>query len=131
MVKKCHDLLFCPVANLRLYADLCDLMSIDLRDGYLFRSTNKRGTKSNKPFISSAIANCLSLYLATLRMPNGETMHSFCSRCLITMSLIGVYPEDVARHVGWKSLQMVECYMQTGKVMKMSHAAWLMERQWV
>ena len=39
------------------------------------------------------------------------------------MSLIGVSPEDVARHVGWKSLQTAEYYMQTGKVMKMSHAA--------
>ena len=27
------------------------------------------------------------------------------------------------RHVGWKSLQTAEYYMQTGKVMKMSHAA--------
>ena len=27
------------------------------------------------------------------------------------------------RHVGWKSLQTAEHYMQTGKVMKMSHAA--------
>ena len=26
-------------------------------------------------------------------------------------------------HVGWKSLQAAEYYMQTGKVMKMSHAA--------
>ena len=39
------------------------------------------------------------------------------------MSLIGVSPEDIARHVGWKSLQMAEYYMQTGKVMRMSHAA--------
>ena len=27
------------------------------------------------------------------------------------------------RHVGWKSLQTAEYYMQTGKVMKMSYAA--------
>jgi len=39
------------------------------------------------------------------------------------MSLIGVSPKDIARHVGWKSLQTAEYYMQTGKVMKMSHAA--------
>jgi len=68
MVKKCRDPLFCPVANLRLSVDLCDLMSIDLIDGYLFRSTNKKGAVSNKPIIGSAIANRLSLHLATLRM---------------------------------------------------------------
>lgn len=123
MVKKCRDHPFCPVANLRLYVDLCDLMSINLRDGYLFRSTNKKGAVSSKPFIGSAIANRLSLHLTTLKMHNGETMHSFRSGCSITMSLIGVSPEDVARHVGWKSLQTAEYYMQTGKVMKMSHAA--------
>ena len=59
MVKKCRDLLFCPVANLRLYVDLCDLMSIYLRDGYLFRFTSKKGAVSNKPFNGSAIANRL------------------------------------------------------------------------
>ena len=122
MVKNCRDLLFCLMANLRFYVDLCDLMFIDLRDGYLFHSTNKKGAVSNKPFIRPGIANCLSLHLATLRIHNDETMHSFRSKCSITMSLIGVSP-DVARHVWWKSLQMAEYYMQTGKVMKISHAA--------
>ena len=39
------------------------------------------------------------------------------------MSLVGVSPEDIARHVGWKSLQTAQYYTQTPKVMKMSHAA--------
>ena len=113
------------MANLSLSVDLCDLMSIDLRDAYPFRSTSKKGPVSNKPFIRSAIANRLSLHLATLRLHNGEIMHnySFRSGCSITMSLIGVSPEDIARHVGWKSFQTAEYYMQTGKVVKMSHAA--------
>ena len=113
------------MANLRLYVDLCDLMSIDLRDAYLFRSTNKKGPLSNKPFIGSATANRLSLHLATLRLHNGEIMHNYSFRggCSITMSLIGVSPEDIARHVGCKSFQTAEYYMQTGKVVKMSHAA--------
>ena len=63
MVKKCGVLPFCPVANLRLYVDLCDLVSIDLRDVDLFRSTNKKGAVSNKPFIGSSIAIRLSLHL--------------------------------------------------------------------
>ena len=113
----------CPVANLHLHVDLCDLMFIDLRDGYLFRFNNKKGAVSNKPFIGSAIANRLSLHLATLRMHNGKTINSFRSGCSITMSLIGVSPEDIARHVWWKSPRTAEYYMQTGKVTKMSHAA--------
>lgn len=83
MAKKCRDPMFCPVANLRLYIDLCNLMSIDLRVGYLFRSTDKKGTVTGKPFIGSAIANRLTLHLETLGIHNGETMHSFRSGCSI------------------------------------------------
>ena len=36
MIRKFRDPVFCPVANLRLYVNLCDLMSIDLREGHLF-----------------------------------------------------------------------------------------------
>jgi len=39
------------------------------------------------------------------------------------MSLIGISPEDIPRHVGWNSLQTAEYYTQTRKVMKMPHAA--------
>ena len=46
-----------------------DLFFIDC---YLFHSTNKKGAVSNKPFIGSAIANRLSLHLATLRIHNRE-----------------------------------------------------------
>jgi len=123
MIKKCRDPVFCLVANLRLYVNLCDLMSIDLKDGHLLRSTDKKGAVSGKTYIGSAIANRLSLHLALLGIHHGETMHSFRSGCSITMSLIGVSPEDIVRHVGWKSLQTSEYYTQSGKVMKMSHAA--------
>jgi hypothetical protein len=51
MAKKCRVPMFCPVANLRLYIDLCNLMSIDLRVDYLFRSTDKKGTVTGKPFL--------------------------------------------------------------------------------
>ena len=35
----------------------------------------------------------------------------------ITLSHLGVAPEDIARHVGWKSLETAEYYFQTWKVM--------------
>ena len=43
MVKRCQSPIICPVANLRLYVSLCDLMSVDVRDGFLFRSMDKIG----------------------------------------------------------------------------------------
>ena len=98
MVKKCRDHPFSPVANLRLYVDLCDLMSINLRDGYLFRSTNKKGAVSSKPFIGSAIANRLSLHLTTLKMHNGETMHSFRSGCSITREASSSLVDNYVSH---------------------------------
>ena len=80
IIKKCRNPVFCSVANSCLYVNLCDLMSIDLRDGHLFRSTDKNGTVSGKPFIGSAIANRLSLHLATLGIHKGEC----------TISIVGV-----------------------------------------
>ena len=44
-------------------------------------------------------------------------MHSFKSGCSITLSLLGVPAEDVARHVGWSSAVTADYYSQTGKVM--------------
>ena len=123
MIRKCRNPVFCPVANLRLYVNLCDLMSIDLRDGHLFQSTNKKGAVSGKPFIGSAISNRLPVHLGTLGIHNGETTHSFRSSCSITMSCIGISPVDIARHVGWKSLRTAQYYTQCGEVIKKSHAA--------
>ena len=109
MVKKCSNTTVCPVSNLRLYVQLCDLMTVNLRDGHLFRTTNK-STVSTSPFIGSAVANRLVQHLKTLDIHNGESMHSFRRGCSITLSLLGVTSEEVARHVGWRSLDTAEYY---------------------
>ena len=111
-----------PVSNLRLYVQLCDLMTVNLRDSHLFRTTNK-STVSTSPFIGSAVANRLVQHLKTLGVHNGESMHSFRSGCSITLSLLGVTSVEVARHVGWRSLDTAEYYTQTKKVMNMFNTA--------
>ena len=63
MVKRCQNPIICPVANLRLYVSLCDLMSVDVRDGFLFRSMDKRDAVSNKPFVRSAAGGRLTPHL--------------------------------------------------------------------
>ena len=123
MVKKCQDGVICPVSNLELYVRLCDLMQINLRDGYLFRSLNSRGEVSNSPFIGSAVANRLTRHLQATGIHDGETMHSFRSGCSITLSMLGVPPEEVASHVGWRSLDSFKYYCQTDKVLGLNHAA--------
>lgn len=90
MVKKCKDHIACPVANLELYVKLCDLMSINLRNGYLFRVLNSKNEISELPFDGSANASRLSSHLRSAGIYSGETVHSFRSGCSITLSLLGV-----------------------------------------
>ena len=107
---------FCPVYNLNLYVALARKMCIDLKDGFLFRATDPHGHVSESPFVGSAVGNRLKKHLSDLRINNGETMHCFRSGCSITLSLIGVSYERVAKHVGWKSVEMAIYYSQCDKV---------------
>ena len=120
--EKCSNTTVCPVSNLRLYVQLCDLIAVNLRDGHLLRTTNKTAV-STSPFIVSAVANRLVQHLKTLGIHNCESMHSFRSGCSITLSLLGVSSEEVARHVGCRSLDTAEYFTQTKKVMNMSNTA--------
>ena len=95
-------------------------MNIKLREGFLFRATDPKGRVSTKPFVGSTVANCLRLHLTTLKIHEGETMHSFRSGCSITLSLLGASDDQVARHVGWKSVQTAQYYSQVPKVMELS-----------
>lgn len=42
MMKMCSDKRICPIANLRLYVQLCDLLTINLRDGHLTEQLTER-----------------------------------------------------------------------------------------
>lgn len=123
MVKTCQDHIVCPVANLDLYVRLCDAMKVNLRDGYLFRTLNSKGEVSDNPFMGSAVANRLTRHLKDVGIHSGETMHSFRSGCSITLSLLGISPEDVASHVGWRTRESFDHYCQINKVLGMDHVA--------
>ncbi|KAJ7391187.1 hypothetical protein OS493_019318 [Desmophyllum pertusum] len=126
-IKTClHDSIVCPVVNLTTYVKLADLMTINLRDGFLFRATDAKGRVSSSPFVGSTVANRLRLHLTTLNIFQGETMHSFRSGCSITLSLLGASDDQVARHVGWKSIQTAQYYSQVSKVMELSLPASLL-----
>ena len=122
-IKECPDPKTCPVANLKLYVKLCDLMGVNLREGYLFRVLNSKSEISEGPFLGSAIANRLALHLRSAGIYDGETIHSFRNGCSITLSLLGVPSQDVARHVGWSSIFTANYYSQTGKVMNSDSVA--------
>ena len=63
MIKKCPDPKICLVANSKLYVKLCDLMCVNLREGYLFRVLKSKSGISEDPFIGSTIVNRLALHL--------------------------------------------------------------------
>ena len=65
-----------------------------------------------KTFVASAVANRLTKHLTDLQIHNGPTMHSFRSGCSKPLSLLGMYYEWVAKHVGWKSLDTAIYYTQ-------------------
>lgn len=93
-ISRCQDNVICPVSNLNLYVKLCDLMKINLREGYLFRALNDTNAVSDSPFVGAAVANRLKTHLQMANIHGGETMHSLRSGCAITLSLLGVSPDD-------------------------------------
>ena len=50
-------------------------------------------------------------------------MHSFRSGCSITLSLLGVPYSEVAKLVGWKSVEMVSHYCRFDSVMSNEDAS--------
>ena len=53
-------------------------------------------------------------------------MHSFRSGSSITLSLLGASDDQLARHIGWKSMQTAQYYSQVPKVMDLSLPASLL-----
>ena len=123
LISRCQDPVICPVSNLNLDIKLCDLMKINLREGYLFRALLDANAVSDSPFVGAAVANRLKTHLQMANIHGRETMHSFRSGCAITLSWLGVSPDDIARHIGWKSLSTMEYYSQTEKVMRSQKVA--------
>ena len=78
-------------------------MSIDFREGFLFRATDPKDCVSPKPFVDSTVAYRLRLHPKTLNIDDGETMHSFKGGGSMNLSLLGASDDQVAGEVCWKS----------------------------
>ena len=128
-VKKCpHDSMVCPVVNFTTCVKLADHTNIKLREGFLFRAPDPKGRVSTKPSVGFIIANRPRLHLTTLKIHESETMRSFRRGCSITLSLLGASDDQVARHVGWESVQTAQYYSQVPKVMELSLPASLLAK---
>ena len=119
---------YCPVTNLHYHLALADKMGVSLKDGFLFRVTDKRGYILDSPFVNSVVEDGLTKHLKDLDISDGETVHGFRRGCSITQSLLGISHEEVARHVGWKSVSLVSHYCQLDKVMATDDASSILSR---
>ena len=74
-VRTCADLNVCPVKNLYLYVHFSEAMGINLRDGYLFRTSNNKGQITGNAFQGSAVGNRLKRQSDhfTDRIPSGNS----------------------------------------------------------
>jgi hypothetical protein len=104
-------------------------MGVNLRGSHLFRTSNRHGQITQNAFQGSAVGNKLKRHLAALQLSDGKTMHGSRSGCSITLSLIGASDDDVAQHVGWKSLTTAQYYTQTRQVIHTSKNSYPPQRR--
>ena len=109
--------------NFLLYLSICRLINIDISRGCLFRATNKAGHVSDKPFIGSSVYNRFKQYLKDAGLDDGETPHSLRAGCSITLELLGVSKSAIAKHLSWRSSNMVDHYNDLKQIVKPGHAA--------
>jgi hypothetical protein len=64
----------------------------------------------NKPISSTAMNTRLKDHLQGADLWQGETVHGARSGCAITLQLLGIAPDIVSSHVGWRSPSMCQYY---------------------
>ena len=115
-VKQTANPAICPERNPQFFVELCNSMRLDLSAGFLFRPTSKKGGVINAPLLAPTVQARLTKYLSSLGINDGETAHGFRSGTSILLRLLGVSREYVAKHIGWKSMALVDYYTQVDKV---------------
>jgi len=115
-----QDASVCPVTGVEAYIQLCDLLKVPVRHGYLFRPLNPSGEVMEAPLSSSAIQARLSSYVG--RLPDtfagrNVTLHGLRSGCAISLALAGTQLDDIMSHVGWKTSRMANHYLKLNQVL--------------
>lgn len=100
----------CPVSWIEYYLSVCQLLNIELAEGYFFRATDRGRAVSQRPFLGSAVNNRLGKYLTEAKMNCGETPHSFRLGLSNTLNMLGCSHDEISRYLGWRSSGMVKHY---------------------
>ncbi|CAG2202351.1 unnamed protein product [Mytilus edulis] len=112
VIKKCDDLSICPVQGLLDYVNFCQVSTVDMSVGYLFRIVSEKGRVLDKAVNYSVMYERLRYYLSLLGIYEGETPHSFRSGCAVTMALSGAAEnvDQAMKHIGWFGRTSAEYY---------------------
>ncbi|CAG2195475.1 unnamed protein product [Mytilus edulis] len=96
VIKKCDDLSICPVQGLLDYVNFCQVSTVDMSVGYLFRIVSEKGRVLDK-----------AVNYSVMRNP-----HSFRSGCAVTMALSGAAGnvDQAMKHIGWFGRTSAEYY---------------------
>jgi len=106
----------CHVSWIEYYLSVCQLLSIELAGGYLFRTTDRRKVVSSRPFLGCAVNNRLRKHLTEAKIDCGETHHSFRRGLSNTLNMMGCSPDEISRYVGWRNGDMVNHYTKMSTV---------------
>ncbi|KAI8494630.1 hypothetical protein Bbelb_278560 [Branchiostoma belcheri] len=90
----------CPVAALDAYVRTASWLSIELRGGYLFRSTSREGHILVEPPSTSALDDAFRRYLEKAGLYEGETLHGCRAGCAISLHMAGASDDSVMNHIG-------------------------------
>ena len=120
----------CLIRAVGMYVAVSREIGIDLSRGYLFRPTDQKGRIVDPPLTSSTAENRLRLYLRQANIDAGETLHSFRSRCALTLTFSGSNLADVMSHVGWSSPSTAQCYLKLSSVIRAGAPADLLPKEY-
>ncbi|CAG2239785.1 unnamed protein product [Mytilus edulis] len=92
----CDDLSICPVQGLLDYVNFCQVSTVDMSVGYLFRIVSEKGRVLDK-----------AVNYSVMRNP-----YSFRSGCAVTMALSGQLKmvDQAMKHIGWFGRTSAEYY---------------------
>ena len=82
----------------------------------MLRTTDRRKVVSSRPFLGSAVNNCLRKHLTGAKIDCGETPHSFRLGLSNTLNMMGCSPDEISRYVGWRNGDMVNLFNKMSAV---------------
>ena len=83
--------------------------------GVFFRASDRGKCVGERPFLGSAVNNRLRVYLSEAKLCAGETPHSFRVGLSNNLSILGCFPYEIVRYLGWKSSDMAKHYTRVSQ----------------